>query len=92
MRTLWKTLLRILTENYCNEPTNRAIDVFNNLKQRVDKFKSSLVNPQGADNPNSFFYTILYALRYRLTNKTKPCADDHKLRPDVKPKIFEEID
>ena len=26
----------------------------------------TLVNPQGANNPDSFFYAILYTLRYQL--------------------------
>ena len=32
-------------KNYCEEPTSASIDDFNNSKIRVDKFKSSLVNP-----------------------------------------------
>ena len=51
-------------ENYCDKPTNRTIDDFNSSEQRVDRLKWSLVNLQGADNPDSFFYTTLYALRY----------------------------
>ena len=42
-------------ENYWEEPTNSAIDEFNNSEIRVDRFKSSLANLQGADNSDSFF-------------------------------------
>ena len=42
-------------ENYCEEPTNAPIDDFDNSKTRVNKVKSSLVNLQGVDNPDSFF-------------------------------------
>ena len=55
-------------KNYCEEQTNAPIDDYHNSKLRVDKFKSSLVNPQGEDNPDSFFY----ALRYQLTHKIEP--------------------
>ena len=78
-------------ENYCEEPTNAPIDDFNNSKIRVDKFKSSLVNPQGVDNPDSLFYGLVYALRYWLTNKIEPCADDTELRTDVKTETFDEF-
>ena len=61
------------------------------IRNRVDKFKSSLVYLQGADNPNLFFYTLLYPLRYQLTDKTEPCVDDCELRSDVKPEMFDEI-
>ena len=78
-------------ENYCEEPTDMEIDDFDQSKGRIAKLKSSLVNPQGADNPDSFFYSILYALRYRLTNKDEPCIDDAELGSDVKTEIFDEV-
>ena len=53
-------------ENYCeeDEPANVSVDEFKNSKERVEKFRSHLLNPQELGNPDSFFYTILYALRY----------------------------
>ena len=78
-------------ENYCEEPTDMEIDDFDKSKRRIAKFKSNLVNPQGADNPDSFFHSILYALRYRLTNKDEPCIDDAELESDVKTEIFDEV-
>ena len=78
-------------ESYCEEPTNNAIDEFNNSEIRVDRFKSSLANAQGEDKPNSFFYSLLYALRHRLTNRIEACGDDAELRLDVKPETFDEL-
>ena len=42
--------------NYCNknEVCNLPIDEFKNVKKKIDDFKSTLVNPQGANNPDSF--------------------------------------
>ena len=77
-------------ENYCEEPTDNAIDEFSNSEIRVDRFNSSLANPQGADNPDSVFYSLLYALMYWLTDKIEPCADDTELRSDVKAEMFDE--
>ena len=80
-------------ESYCEDdkPTNVSVDEFKNSKERVDKFKSSLLNPQGLDDPDSFFYAILYALRYNQNSKTDPCTDDSELRSDVTTEIFNEI-
>ena len=80
-------------ENYCedDESANVSVDQFKNSKERVEKFKSSLLNLQGLDNPDLFFYAILYALRYHQNNKTAPCADDNDLRSDVTPEIFDKI-
>ena len=50
-------------KNYTNEPTTSvSFDEFKNSDERIAKFKSSLINPQGVGNPDSFFYSILYAL------------------------------
>ena len=49
----------------------------------------SLHNPQELDNPDSFFCSILYALRHRLTDKTDTCINDDMLSSDVKPEIFD---
>ena len=78
-------------ENYCEESTNATVDDFKNSKDRVDKFKSSLLSPQGKDNPDSFFYAILYALRYKQNSKTEPCADNSELSSYVTPEIFDEV-
>ena len=55
--------------NYCNENEvcDLPIDEFKTSKKKIDDCKSTLVNPQGANNPDSFFCAILYTLRYQLT-------------------------
>ena len=80
-------------ENYCEEDelANVSVDELKNSKERVEKFKSSLLNPQGLGNPDSFFYAILYALRYNQNDKTDFCSDEDELRSDVTPEIFDEI-
>ena len=76
-------------ENYCEEPICAAFNNFDNFQSRIVKFKLSLHNPQELDNPDSFFYSILYALRHRLTDKTDTCINDDMLSSDVKPEIFD---
>ena len=78
-------------ENYREEANNAAVDDFKNSTDKVEKFKSRLQIPQGKDNPDSFFYLILYALRYKHNNKTGTCADESELRSDVAVEIFDEI-
>ena len=57
--------------NYNSEISNLPfrIDEFKDFENRVKKFKNTLVNPQGLNNENSFFYSILYAVRYHLIKK-----------------------
>ena len=76
-------------ENYCEEPICAAFNNFDNFQSRIVKFKLSLHNPQELENPDSVFYSILYALRHRLTDKTDTCINDDMLSSDVKPEIFD---
>ena len=78
-------------ENYCEEPTNAEIDNFDNYSKRVSKFKSSLMNPHDIDNSESFFYSILYGLRYHLTGKAEPCSEDEEIKADVTAEIFDQL-
>ena len=78
-------------ENYCEESANASADEFKNSKERTNKFKLSLLSPQGGDNLDSTFYAILYALRYNQNNKADPCSDDSELRSDVIPEFFDKI-
>ena len=52
------------------------------FKTKVKLFKESLINPQGSENPDSFFYCILYAIRNKLIEKVD-CIDDENLKEDV---------
>ena len=50
--------------NYCNENEidNLEIDNFIDYKSRIEKFTKTLLNPQGLNNKDSFFYSILFAI------------------------------
>ena len=50
------------------------------LKRRLTSFKKTLINPQGNENVDLFFYAILYAIRYSLTEKYGPCENDGELK------------
>ena len=86
--------------NYCNENEidNLEIDNFKDYKSRIEKFTKTLLNPQGLNNKDSFFYSILFAIRYRLTDKFDIIDDDdddddvdEQIKVDIGAEIFEEI-
>ena len=79
--------------NYCNdnEVCNLPVDEFKDYKQKIDLFIGTLINPQGSNNKDSFFYSILYTVRYFLTQKIEPCTNEDELRLDVTAEIFDEI-
>ena len=72
--------------NYCSDDNicDEVIDEFKDSKKKVDKFKKILINPQGSKNVDTFFYAILYAIRYSLTEKSEPCENDGELKNDTK--------
>ena len=56
----------------------------------VKIFKETLINPHGLENLDSFFYSILYAIRYKLTEK-KDLIDEEKLKEDVGLALFHDL-
>ena len=64
--------------NYCNENEihDLKIDNFKDYKSKIENFVKTLCNPQGLNNVDSFFYAILFAIRYRLYGKVEPCDDE----------------
>ena len=68
---------------------NEKIDDFNDFQSRITKFKKTLLCPHELQNENSFFYSILYAVRYHLTKKFDSVTDD-EIKNDIG-KIFDEI-
>ena len=74
----------------CEMATNAEIDNFDNYGERVDRFKSSLKNPHDLEISESFFYSILYGIRYRLTEKVEYCDDD-KMKRDITAEIFDQL-
>ena len=57
---------------------------------KVKVFKETLINPHGLENLDSFFYSILYAIRYKLTEK-KDLIDEEKLKEDVGLALFHDL-
>ena len=66
------------------------IDDFKDFEYRVKKFKNTLFNPHGLNNENSFFYSILYAVRYYLTKKCD-LVEDEQIKVDIGGKIYDKI-
>ena len=65
-----------------SDEEEEEIDEFVNFESKVTLFKQSLINPQGLENPDSFFYSILYAIRNKLTDKIDS-IDEENLKIDV---------
>ena len=42
-----------------------------------------MINPHSLENPDSFFYAILYAIRFKLTGKVDFVEDEDNLKQDV---------
>ena len=83
--------------NYCNENEIHDLEVhnFKNYKSKIEKFTKTLLNPQGLNNKDSFFNSILFAVRYQLTGKFS-CNDDdddvdEQIKVDIGAEIFDEI-
>ena len=56
---------------------------FSNFKAKVKLFKESLISPHGIENPDSFFYAILYAIRHKFTEKVDFLCNEDDLKQDV---------
>ena len=50
-----------------------------------------MINPHGLNDKDSFFYLILYTIRYFLRQKIEPCTNEDEIRLDVNAEIFDEI-
>ena len=81
--------------NYCNENEihDLEIDNFKDYKSKIEKFTKTLLNRQGLNNKDSFFHSILFAVRYQLTCKFS-CNDDdvdEHIKVDIGAEIFDEF-
>ena len=56
---------------------------FSNFQAKVKLFRDSLICPHGLENPDSFFYAILYAIRHKFTDKVDFLHDEDALKQDV---------
>ena len=79
--------------NYCNDDdeTELSINEFENYKEKIESFKKTLVNPQGENNLDSFFYSILYAIRFYLNEKSDSCENDDEIKTDIGVELFEDL-
>ena len=69
--------------NYCDtDEEDKEINEFNNYEAKLKLFKESLFNPHGLENPDSFFYCLLYAIRFKLIGKND-AVDDDQLKQDI---------
>ena len=68
--------------NYFYSDEEEEINEFPNFEKKVKSFRESLINPQGLENPDSFFYSILYAIRHKLSGKVD-FVDEEDLKQDV---------
>ena len=81
--------------NYCYDnydPVQDEIDEFRDSTTRVEEFKHTLFCRQGAQNPDSFYYAILYDLRHKNKNCKDTCDSDDQLKRDIEnDKLFEAL-
>ena len=75
--------------NFDESDVEEKIDNFKDFKERISKFKKNIYCPQEIENENSFFYVILYAVRYHFTKKFDKVTDE-EIEKDI-PEIFKEV-
>ena len=64
---------------------------FSNFQAKVRLFRDSLICPHGLENPDSFFYAILYAIRHKFTEKVDFVQDEDSLKQDVGIELSHEL-
>ena len=78
--------------NYCNDnydPDSKQIHEFRDSAKRVEEFMCTLLCSHGLENRNSFYYTILYAIRYQLRYKKDECQNEDELKQDVGRNLYD---
>ena len=65
------------------EEEQEELNEFPKFEVKVKLFRESLINPHGLENPDSFFYAILYAIRFKLTGKVDFVEQEDSLKQDV---------
>ena len=73
-----------------SDEEEEEINEFSNFQAKIKLFKESLINPHGLENLDSFFYSILYAIRHKLIGKTD-CIDEEDLKEDVGLALFHDL-
>ena len=59
------------------------VDNFKDFSERLNKFKENLYFPKEIQDENSFFYSILYAVKYYLTEELNKVSDDYFEKSDL---------
>ena len=76
--------------NYVDDELfEEKIDEFKDFNEKIEKFKKNLFFPKNNQDENSFLYSILYAIRYHLTEKLDQVSDEYFTENDLK--IYQEI-
>ena len=66
-----------------DEEDHEELNEFPKFEAKVKLFRESLINLHGLENPDSFFYAILYAIRFKLTGKVDFVEQEDSLKQDV---------
>ena len=66
-----------------SDEEEEEINEFPNFKTKVKAFKDSLLNPHGLENLDSFFYSIVYAIRNKRIDKVDPVNSDDEFQEDI---------
>ena len=74
-----------------DEEEQEELNEFPNFEAKVKLFRESLINPHGLENPDSFFYAILYAIRFKLTGKVDFVEQEDSLKQVVGIALFDDL-
>ena len=69
--------------HYFDSDEEEELNEFSNFEAKVKLFRQSLINPHGLENLDSFFFSILYAIRHKLTGKVDFIGEEENLKEDV---------
>ena len=75
--------------HYFDSDEEEELHEFPNFEAKVKLFRESLLCPHGLENPDSFFYAILYAIRHKFTEKVD--KDEDSLTQDVGLALFHDL-
>ena len=69
--------------HYFDSEEEEELNEFSNFEAKVKLFRESLINPHGLEHLDSFFFSILYAIRHKLTGKVDFIGEEENLKEDV---------
>ena len=74
-----------------SDDEDQELNEFPNFEAKVKLFRESLINPHGLENPDSFFYSILYAIRFKLIGKVDFLEQEDNLKQDIGIALFDDL-